>query len=145
MHLLTSPQNGVESHPEGFQFLTFTNARLTAGMRVQGETGKRELCLVVLGGTCSVASSRGEWKRIGRRADVFSGMPYAVYLPIATAYTVTAETDCDLGLCFCKAEEQFPARLITPADIETEIRGGANATRQINKIIQPEFAAHRLL
>jgi len=145
MHLLTKPQNGVESHPESFQFLTFTNARLTAGMRVQGETGKRELCLVVLGGSCSVASSRGEWKGIGRRPDVFSGMPYAVYLPIGTAYTVTAETDCDLGLCFCKAEEQFPAKLITPADIETEIRGGANATRQINKIIQPEFAAHRLL
>ena len=100
---------------------------------------------MVLGGTCSVASSRGEWKNVGRRANVFAGMPYAVYLPVDTSYTVTAETDCDLAFCFCRAEEEHPAQLITPADIEIEIRGGANATRQINKIFRPEFSAHRLL
>lgn len=121
------------------------NHKLAAGASVDGQTGDRELGLVVLGGRCSVTSSCGEWKGIGRRPNVFSGMPYAVYLPIGTAYSVTAETDCDLALCFCRAEEPYPAKLITPADIEVEIRGGANATRQINKIIRPEFAAHRLL
>ena len=36
-------------------------------------------------------------------------------------------------------------RPIDPAAIRVEVRGAGNATRQINHIIAPEFAAHRLL
>jgi 5-deoxy-glucuronate isomerase len=145
MQLLVRPENGTQAPTNGFEFLTFTNYKLKRGETVAGQIMDQELGLVVLGGTCSVASSRGEWKSVGRRANVFAGMPYAVYLPVDTSYTVTAETDCDLAFCFCRAEEDHPARLITPADIEIEVRGGGNATRQINKIIRPEFSAHRLL
>ena len=99
----------------------------------------------MLGGRCSISSSRGDWTGIGRRANVFAGMPHALYLPIATNFTVTADTDCEVALCYSRAEEYHEPRLIRPADIEVEIRGGGNATRQINKIIQPEFNAHRLL
>jgi 5-deoxy-glucuronate isomerase len=82
---------------------------------------------------------------IGRRAHVFNGMPWALYLPLDTDFTIAAETDCDIALCYCRAVEQHEAKLITPEDIEVEIRGAGNATRQINKIIRPEFAADRLL
>lgn len=118
---------------------------MNPGEVVEGDTGARELGLVLLGGKCSVLSSRGEWKEIGQRPDVFSGMPCALYLPLSTHYLVKAETGCDLGFCWCRAEDFHPPKLITPADIEVEIRGGGNATRQINKIIRPEFPAHRLL
>jgi 5-deoxy-glucuronate isomerase len=64
---------------------------------------------------------------------------------LTQAFTVTAETDCELAFCFCLADEAFPAHLITPDEIEVEVRGGANATRQINHILKPEFPAHRLL
>ncbi|MBL8215431.1 MAG: 5-deoxy-glucuronate isomerase [Bryobacterales bacterium] len=144
MQLLIRPQD-AKPEIDGFQFLSLVNHKLAAGESVSGSTANRELGLVILGGRCSVTSSRGEWTGVGRRPNVFAGMPYALYLPIDTTYSVTAETDCDLALCFCRAEEAYPAKLITPADIEVEIRGGANATRQINKIIRPEFAAHRLL
>jgi 5-deoxy-glucuronate isomerase len=145
MQLLVHPQNGTQAEIQGFQFLAFNNWKLKAGERVQGETGHRELGLVVLGGKCSVASSRGDWNGIGRRLNVFAGMPYALYLPVSTRYTITADTDCDLALCMCRAEEEHDPKLITPDDIEVEIRGAGNATRQINKIIRPEFPAHRLL
>ena len=69
----------------------------------------------------------------------------ALYLPIKTEFTVVAETDCEIALCFSRAEEKFPARLIKPSEVEVEIRGGANATRQINHILKPEFPAQRLL
>ena len=36
-------------------------------------------------------------------------------------------------------------KLVTPADVTVEIRGGDNATRQINSIIPPGFACHRLV
>ncbi|HWQ34893.1 MAG TPA: 5-deoxy-glucuronate isomerase [Blastocatellia bacterium] len=129
----------------GFEYLTFRVRRMAAGEGFSDATGMNELGLVILGGTCSVSSSAGEWSRLGSRANVFSGMPTALYLPIQTEFTVTAETDCEVACCYCRAEEQYPARLITPADVEVEVRGGANATRQINHLIKPEFPAHRLL
>ncbi|MCZ2073407.1 MAG: 5-deoxy-glucuronate isomerase [Bryobacteraceae bacterium] len=145
MQLLVRPQNGTQAETHGFQFLAFSNRRLKPGERIEADTADRELGLVLLGGTCSVASSRGDWTGIGRRPNVFAGMPYALYLPVATRYTVVADTECDLAFCYSRAEEYHPPTLITPAETEVEIRGGGNATRQINKIIRPEFPAHRLL
>ena len=141
MQLLVRP--GGEA--QGFEFLSFVHRALKSGERVRADTATRELGLVLLGGRCSVETSRGEWKNIGRRPHVFAGMPWALYLPLATQFEVTAETDCDLAFCYCRAEEQHEPSLITPAEIEVEIRGAGNATRQINKIIRPEFPAHRLL
>ena len=129
----------------GFDYLSFRARRLVKGESFSDETGDTEMGLVVLGGRCSVESSAGAWSNIGGRAHVFSGMPYALYLPIETVFTVSAESDCDLAFCFCRAESKYPARLVTPDDVEVEIRGGANATRQINHILKPEFPAERLL
>jgi len=135
----------LTSASAGFDYLSFSARRLVKGESFSDETGGNEMGLVVLGGRCSVESSAGSWSNIGGRAHVFSGMPYALYLPIETSFTVRAETDCDLAFCFCRAESKYPARLVTPDDVEVEIRGGANATRQINHILKPEFPAQRLL
>lgn len=128
-----------------FDYLSFRARRLVKGESFSDETGNCELGLVVLGGRCSVDSSAGSWSNFGGRAHVFSGLPYALYLPIETSFTVRAESDCDLAFCFCRAELSYPARLVTPDDVEVEVRGGANATRQINHILKPEFPAQRLL
>jgi 5-deoxy-glucuronate isomerase len=143
--LLVRPRDDGEEFTDGFEFLSLSARKLNPGQRISIDTAERELGLVVLGGRCSVDSSRGSWKEIGRRPDVFSGMPYALYLPVATKAEVVAQTACDLAFCYSKASEYHDPRLATPADVEVEIRGGANATRQINKIFRPEFKAHRLL
>ena len=145
MQLLVRPGNEAQPRISGFEFLSFSSSQLKPGERSEGETAERELGLVMLGGKCSVESSRGKWRDVGRRPNVFSGMPYALYLPVATRYSINTETGCDLAFCWCRAEDLYPPRLITPADIEVEIRGGGNATRQINKIIRPDSPAHRLL
>jgi len=129
----------------GFEFLAFENRRLAAGTRFRAETGGRELGIVLLGGVCSVSSTAGAFPSIGGRRDVFSGMPHTLYLPVSTEFEVTAETDCDLAFCYCRAEDRYPARLVPPEEVTIEIRGGGNATRQINHMIKPSFAAHRLM
>jgi 5-deoxy-glucuronate isomerase len=129
----------------GFDYLTFSVRRLARGEEFSSATGASELGLVILGGRCSVESSAGAWSGIGGRAHVFDGLPTALYLPIGAQFTVTAETDCEVALCFARAEEKHPARLIPPAEVEIEVRGGANATRQINHILKPEFPAQRLM
>src|SRR5439155_26083260 len=64
---------------------------------------------------------------------------------IETRFSVQAETDCQIALCYSRAETHFPAHLITSDEVEVEIRGGGNATRQINHILKPEFRAQRLM
>ena len=135
----------VTPESTGFEYLTMRIRKLRRDEKFSSETGASELGVVVLGGRCSVESSAGSWSDFGSRVNVFAGMPTALYLPIQTEFTLLAETDCEIALCFSRAEEKFPARLIMPDEVEVEIRGGANATRQINHILKPEFPAQRLL
>jgi len=129
----------------GFEYLTMRIRKIPRGEKFLSETGACDLGMVVFGGRCSVESTAGSWLNFGSRAQVFDGLPTALYLPIKTEFTVVAETDCEIALCFSRAEEKFPARLVKPGEVEVEIRGGANATRQINHILKPEFPAQRLL
>jgi 5-deoxy-glucuronate isomerase len=129
----------------GFEFLSFETRKLAAGEEYAGATAARELAIVVLGGVCSVTSSRGEWKSFGKRATVFDGLPYTLYLPINTTFTVTTDAGCDLAFCYCRAEVEFPARLVTAEQVGIEIRGGGNATRQIHDMLPPTFPAQRLI
>jgi 5-deoxy-glucuronate isomerase len=144
--LLVRPEvfrNRIEDF--GFEFLSFEARWLAQGNSFNGETTGTEVAIVVLGGVCSVKSSRGEWQHIGKRATVFDGLPYTLYLPVNTTFTVTGETNCDLAFCYSRAEVEYPPRLVTPDQVGIEIRGGANATRQINSMLPPGFPAHRLI
>ena len=129
----------------GFEYLSFAVRKLKRGQTYHATLQGTELAIVMLGGTCSVKSSVGEWSSVGGRTTVFDGLPYTLYLPPETIFTVTADTDCDLAFCYCQAEEKHPPQLVTPDQVGIEIRGGGNATRQINSMIPPEFPAHRII
>ena len=144
--LLIPPEtfrNRIENF--GYEYLSFEVRKLAQGQRYENETAGAELAIVAMGGVCSVKSSRGEWQCVGGRATVFDGLPYTLYLPVNTAFTVVAVTDCDLAFCYCRAEQEHPAHLVTPDEVSIEIRGGGNATRQIHGMLPPAFPAHRLI
>jgi 5-deoxy-glucuronate isomerase len=93
-----------------------------------------------------VDTSRGAWASIGRRPNVFAGMPYTLYLPRRTEVKIEAiEDGLDLGYGWCETDQDHPAKLIPPDDVHVELRGGGNATRQINDMIPPGFDCHRLV
>ncbi len=145
-NLLISPEQFTNRIDDfGFEFIAFENRKLAPGQTFRAATAGRELGIVLLGGVCSVNSSAGTFPAFGKRAHVFDGMPYTLYLPISTEFELNAETACDVAFCYCKAEERHPAKLVPPEEVTVEIRGGGNATRQINHMIRPSFAAHRLL
>ncbi len=135
----------AESDKVGFEYLKLQVRQLQAGDEYSSDTAANELGIVGLGGRFDVSSTEGTWKSVGSRANVFSGMPSAVYLPIQTKFTITAITNCDLAFCYSLANTKYPGALIKPEDVAMEIRGGGNATRQINHILTPQFPADRLL
>lgn len=130
----------------GWEYLNMAAIRLNAREPYNGSTGEYEHVSVILGGRCNFRTSKGEYLNIGRRPDVFSGMPYAVYLPRHTDFEIEALTDdLEVASCWVPTDEDHPARLITPADSKIEIRGGGNATRQINGIVPPGFDCQRIV
>jgi len=130
----------------GWELLHFEVRRLARGQSWEDHTQEGEAAFVLLGGRCSIRSNRGEWPNVGRRPNVFSGMPYALYLPRQTEFRLKALTDgLEIAYAWVPTDRDYPARLITPQDSQIEIRGGRGATRQINSIIPPGFPCHRLV
>ncbi len=70
----------------GWDYLHVSVRRMHSGQSWEFDTAENELALVVLGGVGSVESNRGSYPHIGRRPDVFSGMPYSLYLPRRTRF-----------------------------------------------------------
>ena len=128
----------------GWETISFSVHRLLKGQYRQGNTGAEEAAFVILGGKGSVDWGEGT-KVIGHRANVFSGYPYAAYLPARTAFEISAETDCEYADCRAPSEARLRPQVIAPSDVRLEIRGGGNATRQILDVIRPDFPADRLL
>ena len=82
---------------------------------------------------------------IGARANVFDGLPYAIYLPADNQATVKAETVCEIAECRVPSKAKLEPRLVTPKDVESSLRGGENASRQIVDVIPPSFPADKLV
>ena len=145
-HATHGEYSRVTPETAGWEHLHFAARRMGKGEQWQQSTGDCEYGLVLLGGVCSIQSSRGDWPQVGRRPNVFSGMPYALYLPAQTTFTVTALSDeLELAYGWCRSEGNHPPQLVTPENVATEIRGGGNATRQINSLFPPGFDCHRLV
>lgn len=137
----------VEVTPElaGWDDIQFQLHRLDAQRSWTFTTGNHEMAIVLLSGRIRVESDRGRWSHFGERDSVFHGLPYALYLPRHTSLTVNAETACEYAVALAPTDQDHQPRLVTPGDIEIEIRGGDQATRQINNIIPPGFPCHRLV
>ena len=136
----------VTPESAGWEHLSFTAVRLAKGEEWQFDTGENELALTILGGTLDVISNKGEWKAIGSRVDVFHGMPTTLYLSSHTKFTVTARYgNADFACGWAAATKDYPARLIRPEEVSVELRGGDNASRQINQMILPGFECERLV
>ena len=135
----------LDARRAGWDTLNFAAVRLGTGKTFEIAIDNFEYVAVVLGGRCTIRTNRGDFEAIGRRADVFSGLPHAVYLPPNTEFEIESLTDnFEFASCWAPTEVENPARLITPQDVELRMRGG-NCSRQMNRLIGSGFPASRLL
>ena len=130
----------------GWEYLNMEVRRLKRGEQWRHETANFESAVIILGGQASVDSDAGKWENLGKRARVFEGMPTACYFSRNRQFTVTAERDVlEVAHCWVETTEDHPTALIRPEDCAIEIRGGNNATRQINSIIPPGFDCDKIV
>ena len=129
----------------GWDTINFQARRLAGGQSWSFQTEDNELALVMLGGVVDVSSDRGQWQAVGARPHVFAGLPHTLYLPPHTDLTVTAQSACEFAVAWVQADGDYTPKLVTPADVGIEIRGGDHATRHINQMLPPGFPCRRLV
>jgi 5-deoxy-glucuronate isomerase len=127
-----------------WEWMSMSARRLKAGETYFATTSGEEAAFVILGGECTADWGKGP-QRIGKRKNVFDGLPYCIYLPTGNRIAFKAETECEIAECRVPSEAKLEAKLITPSDVASNLRGGGNASRQIVDIVRPDFPADKLV
>ncbi|MER3443780.1 MAG: 5-deoxy-glucuronate isomerase [Meiothermus sp.] len=127
----------------GWKYLSFRVVALPAAALYPGDTGGQEMALVPLSGEMRVRAG-GEAFEIGRES-VFAELPSVLYLPPGIPFELEACTGAEFALGGAPAEGRYPLRLFRPQEMRVEMRGGANATRQVSHVLGPHLPAERLL
>jgi 5-deoxy-glucuronate isomerase len=127
-----------------WEWMSFIVRRLRSGEMYRSGTDGEEAAFVLLGGICLADWGEGA-KRIGKRKDVFDGLPYTLYLPAGQEVTFTGETTCEIAECRVPSNAKSEPRLVTPESVSSSMRGGGNVSRQIVDVISPTFPADKIM
>jgi 5-deoxy-glucuronate isomerase len=130
----------VTPESAGWRYLSFHVERLAGP--ADRETGGEETAVVLLEGACTVEAEGGRFE-LGPRVGVFAQLPWTLYLPRDTAYRI--EGEAQVAVASAPVETRREPVLQRPGQVEVEVRGAGNATRQINNMIVAGFPAERLL
>ncbi|MCX5497224.1 5-deoxy-glucuronate isomerase [Kaistia dalseonensis] len=151
-HLLVKPSGDhgrvVHVTPEsaGWTYVGFDLNKLHAGETVEGNTGDREVCLVLVSGKARVIVDDVDFGTIGERMSPFDGKPHSVYVPAESDWTVTATTELTLAVCSAPSlGGNLPPRLISPDHVSQEVRGKGSNTRYVTNILPENEPADSLL
>ena len=145
--VLTAGWTRVDPATAGWTYVSFEVLTLAAGESVSLPANDQERAFVPFKGRASIEQTAAEgaqtWE-LGGRDNVFAGLGWCLYLPLRTEVTVTALSDLELAVAEAPATTRYEPVLVTPDDAEIELRGGGNASRQVNSLMLPDFPADRL-
>jgi len=127
----------------GWRYLSFAVIELGPEGTHHHVLTDQETALVPLRGSARVTV--GDLQGTVARRDVFEEMPTVVYAPPGTPIELEAIDGFEFAIGSAPAEGRYPARLIDPQMMKSELRGGGAARRQVNHILAPPLDAERLI
>jgi 5-deoxy-glucuronate isomerase len=139
---LSDGTDAIVLDPEtaGWTYSGLRTIRLEAGDSRTFETGGDEFAVVPLSGSSSAVSAEGTRFELEGRGSVFARVTDWVYVPIETTVTIEATSDqpVELALCSARATSRTELHYGSAEDVSVELRGGGQASRQINNFCSPE-------
>jgi 5-deoxy-glucuronate isomerase len=147
---LTKPGSGreiirVAPDTAGWKSLGYRVLSLRAGEHLDLELPAEELAIVTIAGS-------GEARTADRafalsREEVFAEIASLLYVPPRTAVRLCASEQREwlIAVGSAPAVGRHPVRLVDPAEVAIEIRGGGAARRQVNHLLAPPLPAERLI
>jgi 5-deoxy-glucuronate isomerase len=156
LHIRPDADGVVATDParSGWRYLSFRAFGLSDGETVLLDRPDQEAAIVTIsGGGVEVALDEGTSFDLAGRPSVFEGMPWSAYIPAGTTARIIGRPIPGRRAVVAVAQAPLTGRtgvatepiVVRPADVEIEIRGAGNATRQVNNIMMPGFPADRLL
>src|SRR5262245_44037222 len=157
--LLIRPVDGVTVGADparaGWRYLSFRAQGLAAGETIGLAHPDFEAVVVTIGGGgIRVCVDGSADMALPGRESVFTGLPWAVYLPADCGARLIGAPSTPGGRAVIAYGQAPPSGrggasaepiVITPDDVEIEVRGAGRATRQVNNLVTPGFPADRLL
>lgn len=156
LHVHPDAYGAVATDPSrsGWRYLSFRAFRLDEGEGADLDRPGEEAAIVTIsGGGVEVHVDGGPRLSLPGRSSVFEGMPWSAYIPAGTRARIVGRPLAGMQALVAVAQAPRTGRagvatgpiVVTPGDVEIEIRGAGNATRQVNNIMMPGFPADRLL
>ena len=156
LHVRPDAHGAVATDPtrSGWRYLSFRAGGLADGETITPDHPDQEAAVVTIsGGGVEIVVDGARTLRLEGRPSVFEGMPWSAYLPAGTDARIVGRPLPGHRAVFAIAQAPPTGRsgiaaapiVIGPTDVEIEIRGAGNATRQVNNIMMPGFPADRLL
>jgi 5-deoxy-glucuronate isomerase len=156
LHVRPAAGGAVETDPAraGWRYLSFRALGLGDGETVELDRPDEEAAIVTIsGGGVEIAVDGSGPLHLPGRSSVFEGMPWTAYIPAGRATRIIGRPLPGRRAVIAVGHAPPTGRpgvatepiVVEPADVEIEIRGRGNATRQVNNMIMPPFPADRLL
>ncbi len=119
--------------------LSFGTVRLQPGGVVEHRmAGDREGLLVLLAGQTRIEVNGRDLGILGKRANVFAGLPFSVYLPRGSMTRIEAVTSFEAALPEGPSDLDTDPYVIAPEQVNTGQWGTLNYTRYFREIlVQP--------
>jgi len=130
----------------GLEYITFDMLYFDADMEYAEETGNNEVCLVVLGGKCTIEAGIKKWEDIGTREDVFSGKATSVYVPSDNSFKVsTGAVPAEVAILRTVSDNRGDPVFIPSHNVKEVERGKDNWTRRVHDIVDKDIPAGNML
>ncbi|WP_181703777.1 5-deoxy-glucuronate isomerase [Chthonobacter albigriseus] len=140
------PIVSVTPETAGWTYVGFELQRLAPYDRIAGDTGTREVCLVLVEGKAHISAGGVDFGIVGERMSPFAGKPHSVYVPAGSDWSVRADTAATVAICSAPGVPGArPPRLIGPDQVSQEVRGKGSNTRHVTNILPEGEPADSLL
>jgi 5-deoxy-glucuronate isomerase len=118
------------------KWLRFGLLRLHPGESFTGETETHEVVLVLLEGACDIEAGEASFSGLTRE-NVFQEKATAVYVPIATTYTVknTGVKPMEVAVCKAPADTKYSPFIVRPEEVWDRPVGRDNFLRHVHDIV----------
>jgi len=114
----------------------FNNVKLNQGEQFKYQLAGYESLVVLAGGNCDIQVDGQTFTNIGRRADVFSGDPASVYIPLDREAVITCMSEsADIFIAGGRYDKQLKPFLVSDGDsLEDTVQYGSDDTKTHRKI-----------
>ncbi len=146
--LVLTPSGGVGKQMDltpaqaGWKYLSFSVITLKGGKH-EHILYDEETAVVPLSGSATM--TLGQETHAVSRSSVFEQLAPVGYAPPGTQILIEAEHEFTFAIGSAPAEGRYPARLIQPSKMRSELRGGGASYRHVNHTLAPPIEAERLI